>query len=371
MSEIYGYANAVSAGNSADELLGGIRRQIDAQNSLARDNFSKLRQGEKENKIVAQSNLDQTDVKDRADEGEEGGKVLSAVNDLTANKTDSSVDTSISSPEVDQISTENAPQSDGGNQNVSPDEGDTEIKGDIDLVREKTDFDSDRLFTTEGAGYDLSGNRGFGTGISTGRPLPSGEGGSNYVIRAYPVNEGRPAGVSEFINPLEDVSSRGSEALDTVRNAVKAGSISGAVKSLGTEGGGLLGKGVSGALKGATILTGGYDAVKDIADPKSFGKLDTADKVSNVANVISGGLESAGLAIGATGVGLPLAGVVEGLGLVSGAIGLGAGLIGDITGEKKQKAAVKAMPTISPAAKAPQQRLPAFESAFQGGQLIQ
>ncbi len=406
MSEIYGYANAVSAGNSADELMGNIRRQIDAQNSLARDNFAKLRQGEKENKIVAQANLDTTDIKDRADEGEEGGKVISAVNDLTATKTGSSVDTSVADEPAEEVSPETAPQSEGGegggssavddaptpsepitlsSEQVTNVAGGGDLKdprfpetsrllgeGEFELRREKTDFDSDRLVRT----------------TAEGRVLPSGESGSNYVVRAYPVNEGNPVRGSALLNPIEEnvaetrpatedlVSGLVRRAGATDETASKAGNlVSRAVKGIGTEGG-ALGEGISGALKGATILTGGYDLGKDIFGGKgSFSQLGgkgfTADKVSNVANIASGGLEAAGLALDATGVGAVAGVPLQALGLISGAVGLGAGLIGDITGEKKQKAAVKAMPTISPAAKAPQQKAPAFQSAFQGGQLVQ
>ena len=67
-------------------------------------------------------------------------------------------------------------------------------------------------------------------------------------------------------------------------------------------------------LKGATIATGGYDAVKDIADPSSFKKLDTLGKVSNISNIVSGGLEGAGLALEATGVGAPLGALIQGAG---------------------------------------------------------
>lgn len=408
MSEIYGFSNAVSAGNSADELLGGIRRQIDAQNSIARDNFAKLRQGEKENKIVAQGNLEQTDIKDRAGEGEEGGKVMSAVNDLTAKKTGSSVDTSVKestelrSGDEPAVSPETAPQSEGGeggavagpsepitlsSEQVTNVAGGGDLKdprypetsrllgdGEFELRREKTDFDSDRLVRT----------------TAEGRVLPSGESGSNFVVRAYPVNEGNPVRNSNLVNPIENnvaETTRGGATEDLVSNLVrragatdetasKAGNlVTRAVKSIGTEGG-ALGEGISGALKGATILTGGYDLGKDIFGGKgSFSQLGgkgfTADKVSNVANIASGGLEAAGLALDATGVGAVAGVPLQALGLISGAVGLGAGLIGDITGEKKQKAAVKAMPTISPSAKAPQQKAPAFQSAFQGGQLVQ
>lgn len=415
MSNIYNFASQISQGNVADERIRAVNRQIDAQNALARDNFNSLRQTEKENKAVAEQNVNEKEVEDRADEGQEGSKVLSSVNDLVAsrNKGKEAVpDEAETSPS--DVDTSTAPQSEGGNQepleettnetgelNTSPSEPveispeqldsiaesgtlkDTRFPetsrllgdGEFELRPEKVDFDSDRLFTTEGA-----------MGLDTGRILPSGESGTRYVVRAYPVNEGNPVRDSPLLNPIEEnVRPPASTSEDLVSNlarsagateevaetAGKAGNlVSRGLKAIGTEGG-VLGTGLSGALKGATILTGGYDAVKDIADPKSFGKLDTGDKVSNIAGIVSGGLETAGLAATATGLGAPVGAVLEGLGLLSGAVGLGAGLIGDITGEKKQQTAVSKMPTIAPQAKAPQQQKVSFQSAFQGGQLVQ
>ena len=401
MSNIYNFASQISQGNVADERIRAVNRQIDAQNALARDNFNSLRQSEKENKAVAEQNLSQSEVEDRADEGQEGSKVLSSVNDLIAsrNKGKEAVpDEAEKSP--DEVDSSNAPQSEGGNQEPleetnnssgrldesanNPIEIDADdvanLKdprfpttsrllgdGEFDVVREKADFDSDRLF-------DIN---------SQGRPMPNDSDGARYVVRAYPVNEGNPMRSSNLLNPIENnVEAPAATSEDLVSNlarsagasdevAGKAGNlVSRGLKAIGTEGG-VLGEGLSGALKGATILTGGYDAVKDIADPKSFGKLDTGDKVSNIAGIVSGGLETAGLAATATGLGAPVGAVLEGLGLLSGAVGLGAGLIGDITGEKKQQTAVSKMPTIAPQAKAPQQQKVSFQSAFQGGQLVQ
>ena len=412
MSNIYNFASQISQGNVADERIRAVNRQIDAQNALARDNFNSLRQSEKENKAVAEQNLSQSEVEDRADEGQEGSKVLSSVNDLIAsrNKGKEAVpDEAEKSP--DEVDSSTAPQSDGGNQEpleettnetgelntspsepveISPEQVDSIAEtgtlkdprfpetsrllgdGEFELRPEKVDFDSDRLFTTEGS-----------MGLDTGRILPSGESGARYVVRAYPVNEGNPMRSSNLLNPIENnVEAPAATSEDLVSNlarsagasdevAGKAGNlVSRGLKAIGTEGG-VLGEGLSGALKGATILTGGYDAVKDIADPKSFSKLDPGQKVSNIAGIVSGGLETAGLAATATGLGAPVGAVLEGLGLLSGAVGLGAGLIGDITGEKKQQTAVSKMPTIAPQAKAPQQQKVSFQSAFQGGQLVQ
>lgn len=364
MSAIYGYASTIANGNSADERISAMNRQIDAQNSLARDNFSRLRQGEKENKLVAEQNVNETEIKDRVDEGEEGGKVMSAVNDLTAKRTETSLDTSEGQEEPDEVDAEIRPQDEGGNGGSADGEVSVDVKpkgeaGSFDVVREKVDFDSDRLFTTEGSlGLETGGQIGL-------NPIGSG---FRYVVKAYPVNEGRPAGVEDMISPIEETSSS-AEEVSKSGNMIKN-----VVSKIGTEGG-VLGEGLSGALKGATILTGGYDLVKDIGDKGYFSNLGgkglTADKVSNVAGVVSGGLETAGLVADSTGVGAIVGVPLQALGLISGGVGLVSGLIGDIKDEGKQKQAVASMPQVKAGQTAPQQNKVAFSSAFQGGQLVQ
>lgn len=366
MSEIYNFASTISEGNKLDETHRAINRQIDAQNSLARDNFSRLRQGEEENKNIAEGNVKATEVKDREDEGLEGGKVISGVNDLTAKRTESSVDSSAGAEKPQEVVPELRPIEEGGaggdsnagatEQNVG--EGLTK-----DLVREKVDFDSDRLFTSEGSlGMETGGSIGL-------NPIGSGY---TYTIRAYPVNEGvANNNVGDLVRPIEGSSGIPSaeDIPESFSNAKKG--LSGLVKSVGTEGG-VLGEGLSGALKGATILTGGYDAIKDIADPKSFKDLDTAGKISNVAGIVSGGLEAVGVGLDATGVGLGVGSALIGAGgLISGAVGLASGIIDDVRKEGEQQKSVANMPTISASAKPPQQQQQAFKSAFQGGQLVQ
>lgn len=422
MSAILGYSSTISEGNSANDRIRAINRQIDAQNSLARDNFNSLRQQEKENKIIAESNLENKEAGEREDEGEETGKVVSSVNDLVAQRNKSDVVKDGADTKPSEVDTENRPQGDRSESNVTEessgnqeplestdnesgrlDEAPREPlqltpedipnlkddrfpttsrllgQGEYEIRPVKEDYDSDRVFTT----------------TEEGRVLPSGESGTRFSVMAYPVNESRPSGARGLINPIEEPintpSTAGSlgEGAERIANTVPevstalqsareglqtAGNVLSKGKDLiqkaGTTGG-FLGEGVSGLLKGATIATGGYDAVKDIVDPKSFKNMDTAGKVSNIANVVSGGLEGAGLALEATGVGAPLGALIQGAGLLSGAVGLGAGLIDDIRGDKKQSAAVKSMPTTPQTAQAPQQQKLTYQSAFGGGQLVQ
>ena len=542
MSAIYNFSSSISNGNSANESILALNRQIRVQNSLARDNFSSLRQSESQNKIIAEQGLQTTELKDRADEGQEGSKVISSVNDLFASRNKSLVPKNANDKGVD-VDPEIAPQAAGGNGAPErPSEEGAEVESErvapdgIEMPpppeegagggqppsverpsgaapEEESDAGAEALRKAEALpdsnpseGVELTGSVNETPGSSgalrgtnldglelpgdvptpsrfappatadaareSGRVAEATSGGSsidritaarkaaaqarsggsveeitglaekfsnpasrisagvgkvilapNLARRAaflddasaptsgdiftsnsvQRVSEGliKPVGqVSEELgvgagigSSIERISSAvqqvGSVAQDVAEGAKAAaaggagvatvakkatGIVSKVLGSAGTEGG-ALSKSISGALKGATILTGGYDLVKDIADPKSFsnlgGKGFSADKVSNVAGIASGGLETLGLAIGATGIGLPLAGLIEGAGLLTGAVGLGAGLIGDITDEKKDKKSVAAMPTIASGAKAPQRQQIAFRSALGGGELVQ
>ena len=559
MSEIYGYANAVSSGNSADELVGNIRRQINAQNSLARDNFSKLRQNEKDNTLVARGNLQKTKIKDRESEGLEGAGVMTTLNELSKRRGDLKIlgnKVKGFSNQASKISESLRPSADIVRDTLAGDGG---------VPRGAQGLDS-LLFSVGGAGRSQAGilsrdartsdlpsldffnsspdnlpdlpigsgatniiNRGENTGfelVSRGEPgistggLPlitparfrsltgaetsvreattgvnvSGnlddevaEGAENLSIPATrsgisrflggdfadntpagffknrvefnqpkendilaPETEGttnvsdapdilagltgqrpavvassvaaerapaiidatQPSGASSLIRPVAPIEQAGSSsapsAIESLRESLKAGSsapaptfasrqIASSVLPEGSEasilggasevaegtgekvaekaGGVSAGELVGGALKGATILTGGYDLVKDIGSKGYFsnlgGKGFTADKVSNVAGVITGGLETAGLVADATGIGAVVGVPLQALGLISGAVGLASGIIGDVADEKKKTQAVGKLPSISASAKAPQAIRPAFESAFQGGTLVQ
>ena len=561
MSEIYGYANAVSSGNSADELVGNIRRQINAQNSLARDNFSKLRQNEKDNILVARGNLQKTKIKDRESEGLEGAGVMTTLNELSKRRGDLKIlgnKVKGFSNQASKISESLRPSADIVRDTLGGDGGVPRGAQGLDsllfsvggasagpsqagiLSRDarSSDLPSLDFFNSSpdnlpdlpiGSGATNIINRGENTGfelVSRGEPgistggLPlitparfrsltgaetsvreattgvnvSGnlddevaEGAENLSIPATrsgisrflggdfadntpagffknrvefnqpkendilaPETEGttnvsdapdilagltrqtpavvassvaaerapaiidatQPSGASSLIRPVAPIEQAGSSsapsAIESLRESLKAGSsapaptfasrqIASSVLPEGSEasilggasevaegtgekvaekaGGVSAGELVGGALKGATILTGGYDLVKDIGSKGYFsnlgGKGFTADKVSNVAGVITGGLETAGLVADATGIGAVVGVPLQALGLISGAVGLASGIIGDVADEKKKTQAVGKLPSISASAKAPQAIRPAFESAFQGGTLVQ
>ena len=428
MSEIYGYSSSVSRGNTADETLMGIRRQIDAQNSLARDNFNSLRTNDFENKQVAQQNLSETKLEDRADEGKDGGSILTAVDDLTskrmgvdlvgsAKKSLSSIGSDVA-PQSDSVASilKSVRQSGGGEFNSGPSIL-SRVRGvfgkmpatDLDLGKRVVlpsesanpldsvptlgrGLEEMGILSTAGGGGQITRNLGRGEADWAGNPVARQQGLLNRARQRLAFLDEGPAegGARE---PFVSQTLERSEQVANVPRSLLSSSPAGAtrratsvisgistetpkVEESITKGSSLLGSSVKGALRGATILTGGYDLIKDIAGPKgSFnnlgGKGVSADKVSNIAGIVSGGLETAGVGIAATGIGLPVAGAVEVAGAVVGAIGLGASLVGDITDEKKQSAQVKALPTIGKNAVAPQQSEPAYKSSSQSGQLVQ
>lgn len=471
MSAIYNYSDSISAGNTLNETLAAMNRQIDAQNSLSRDNFNVLRQDEKNNKIAANNNLNQTKVKDRESEGLEGAGVITTINELAKRRGAANKLAKGFANQAEEISSSVKPAIEGGNagealstasrsvssalsglpslpsaniSNSSPAEvvGAASKSGPI-LARDASrGSDLPSLDFFNGSPSVLPGSSGVDSVNEFGRNLDAagvpGGAGRSPILERLPFEgeaddlvrsrarlnflENLPAprsaaapsaaspAVSDIIKPIASegpTPSGAGVARESLRESLKAtgvdaptfasrniaqstlpeGSeanlIGGAaevaekpaedvVEDVGKDvGGSTAGEVVGGLLKGATIATGAYDAIKDIADPKSFHKLDKLGTVSNIAGIVTGGLETAGLAADATGIGAVVGVPLQALGLVSGAVGLGAGVLDDIFGEKKKQAAVKRLPTIAPAAKAPQQSQVAFRSALGGGELVQ
>lgn len=448
MSAIYNYSDSISNGNTLNETLAAMNRQIDAQNSLSRDNFNVLRQDENNNRIAANNNLNQTKVKDRESEGLEGAGVITTINELAkrrgaANKLAESAKGFAN--QAEQVGSSIRPAIEGGNsaeelstasRSVSSAlSGLPSVKSGPILARDASrGSDLPGLDFFNGSPSVLPGSSGVDSVNEFGRSLDAagipGGAGRSPILERLPFEgeaddlvrsrarlnflENLPApgpttspAVSDIIKPIASPAGAPGVARESLRESLKAtgvdaptfasrniaqstlpeGSeanlIGGAAEvaeepaedvaeDVGKDvGGSSAGEVVGGLLKGATIATGAYDAIKDIANPKSFQKLDKLGKVSNVAGVITGGLETAGLAADATGVGAVVGVPLQALGLISGAVGLGAGVVDDIFGEKKKQAAVKRLPTISPAAKAPQQSQVAFRSALGGGELVQ
>jgi len=96
------------------------------------------------------------------------------------------------------------------------------------------------------------------------------------------------------------------------------------------------------ASTGLSVGLGAMDAIDDIESGKIEGK-NSAERVANVAGMVSGGLEGLGTALDLTGVGAPVGVALNLLGGVAGLVGGAEDLYGE-SEEKKQ--AVKQQQTL-------------------------
>tara|TARA_R100000406_G_scaffold93569_1_gene83958 strand:+ start:1085 stop:1930 length:846 start_codon:yes stop_codon:yes gene_type:complete len=109
-----------------------------------------------------------------------------------------------------------------------------------------------------------------------------------------------------------------------------------------------LGK-LGGLATGLTIGSGVLDAVDDIETGKIVGN-NTAEKVGNVAGIVSGGLETIGTALDLTGVGAPVGVALNLLGGLTSLVGAGADIVGEeeekTSAEQKVKQVVSQQPQL-------------------------
>jgi hypothetical protein len=149
----------------------------------------------------------------------------------------------------------------------------------------------------------------------------------------------RPA-ISYFRLNTNDVGKDAYDgAVDFLKGAGSKGeSIAERGKSLGTFGG---------LATGLTIGAGALDAYNDIESGKIQGK-NTAEKVGNVAGMVSGGLEALGTAMDLTGVGAPAGVALNLLGGITSLAGAGADLVGEEEEEKSGKDTVKQVASQQP-----------------------
>ena len=101
------------------------------------------------------------------------------------------------------------------------------------------------------------------------------------------------------------------------------------------------------------------DGIEDLSAGKIVGN-NTAERVSNVAGMVSGGLEAVGTALDLTGVGAPVGVALNLIGGLAGAVGTGA----DIVGEAQKK-----VQTIA-STPAPQEKLQAVSDIASSGALV-
>jgi hypothetical protein len=130
------------------------------------------------------------------------------------------------------------------------------------------------------------------------------------------------------IQGLRDETTVGKDLLDSAKDFLKENVSVG--ESIGEKASSIGKLGI--ASTGLSVGLGVLDAVDDLESGKIEGN-NAAERVSNVAGMVSGGLEAVGTALDLTGVGAPV-GVA--LNLLGGLAGL-AGGVSDIIGEEEEK----------------------------------
>lgn len=159
------------------------------------------------------------------------------------------------------------------------------------------------------------------------------------ITRAPEIGEAVLNATEKMITPSEEFGKSaiaglatdttvGKDALDSAKDFLKANVSVGATIGEKASSIGKLGIASTGLSVGLGVL----DAVDDLESGKIEGN-NAAERVSNVAGMVSGGLEAVGTALDLTGVGAPV-GVA--LNLLGGLAGL-AGGISDIVGEEEEK----------------------------------
>ena len=116
------------------------------------------------------------------------------------------------------------------------------------------------------------------------------------------------------------------------------------------------------ASTGLSVGLGVLDAVDDLESGKIEGN-NTAERVSNVAGMVSGGLEAVGTALDLTGIGAPV-GVA--LNLAGGLAGLIGG-VSDIVGEEQEKTKSQTKLKSLQSAPVPQEKLEALTATGTAG----
>jgi hypothetical protein len=150
------------------------------------------------------------------------------------------------------------------------------------------------------------------------------------------------------IQGLRDETTVGKDLLDSAKDFLKENVSVG--ESIGEKASSIGKLGI--ASTGLSVGLGVLDAVDDLESGKIEGN-NAAERVSNVAGMVSGGLEAVGTALDLTGVGAPV-GVA--LNLLGGLAGL-AGGVSDIIGEEKEKEKSVAQQKTLQKAPVPQEKL--------------
>lgn len=153
----------------------------------------------------------------------------------------------------------------------------------------------------------------------------------------------------------------GEDLLNSAKDYLKAGVSVG--KSVGEKASSIGKLGI--ASTGLTVGLGLMDAVDDIDSGKIEGK-NSAEKVANIAGMVSGGLEGVGTALDLTGVGAPAGVALNLLGGVAGLVGGASQLLGE---SQERKQAVQQQQQIQNTAPT-QQKLQSLQNIESSGAVV-
>ena len=323
MSNVYGYSAELSMGNTANDGINALNRNIREQNVISREKHQNRIKGLQQTFNNANPKIDK--IGEAADATIDstyalGGGIKGAYR-ASQMRADTPMPEEVSNP----LST--------GEEDFAQ-EASTGVKG----VRQASRAN---IATAASRGYILSPNKGS-------------------EVKAT---------VGEATNLTEAPEVAGESV---IRNGISA-----------LDKGGVIASGlskVSGVLTGVNILQGGYDAVSDLANPTGFSSKNLQQKKGNLAGIVSGGtdalalgvrqatkgaatagaealgeaagLEEAGAAADATGIG-----ALVGLGLgVAGAVVGAYGAYKSYEGDKTAQKAVGAKLTAAKNSPAPQEQ---------------
>jgi len=383
MNDLYGINRTISMGNSYNEQVAAVNRTIKAKNDLNLRNYN-ARKGQIIKNVSGAEQAETIDqLTDRGKEGLESAAILgdvahaqnikagqlinkvgegankfnNAANQIKTaarsvlNSGPSRPQGDFGEPEGIELQEANIPRA-GVLPGVSPGSDVARFSGRVDIPSGNIPLAAQRGESAESLGIQAT-RPSIGRFLGTGEGEVEQEAGAGRVISQPSVgmSGNRPATSYETPEPTDFVPP--ADANGAARAALVAGGDAGDVAAASAAGSaaGALSEGaeasgkastLSNALRVANVVGGAIDLGEDLKSGKFKVAGDNrADRISNVAGMISAGTEVAGTALDATGVGAVIGVPLQALGAVAGGVGLISGVIGDVMDEGKGKKAVK------------------------------
>ena len=362
MSDVLGYQRGVSYNNDIINRNRALQREVHNENLTNLSNYNVLEKQSQNTYDTAEKGLEEAKAGRTSGEAkDEGGEFLNDVRNAYKSgkaynkifsKTAGDVSKALEGGSAGAggltrasfLAQSSAPAGEVFTSDLARESGDA-TEGAENLVRAGGESDADVNAILDFG--DRLGDRVVG-GVSSavGNAISSGTQAVGDVGSA--VSEGATALAGGDVGGVAGALAKGSGGISK---------ISGALDSLGKAG------------EGLSVLSGGSDLLDDMSG--GFSKMNTGEKVGNIAGITSGvfgagslagSLESAGAMLDATGIGAEI-----GVGLnVAGAIAGGISALGDYIGskEKQKKQAPRPTPVSAPT---PVAQPPAPISALQSG----